>query len=82
MHSTAVFLTRLVASYLHSLLSVLNATEEDLQLLLSAQCHLGAKNATSVMTPYVYKRRNDGTQIIFSLVHEYECMLTSCALNC
>lgn len=41
---------------------VLNATEEDLQLLLSAQCHLGAKNATSVMAPYVYKRRNDGTQ--------------------
>ncbi|KAI8581287.1 hypothetical protein K450DRAFT_232307 [Umbelopsis ramanniana AG] len=44
--------------------AILNATEEDLQLLLSAQCHLGAKNATSVMSPYVYKRRNDGIHII------------------
>jgi hypothetical protein len=34
------------------------------------------------MAPYVYKRRNDGTQTIFSLVHEYEWMLTSSALNC
>ncbi|KAG2189152.1 hypothetical protein INT44_004294 [Umbelopsis vinacea] len=44
--------------------AILNATEEDLQLLLSAQCHLGAKNATSVMSSYVYKRRNDGIHII------------------
>jgi len=44
--------------------AVLNPTEEDLQLLLSAQCHLGAKNCTSVMSPYVYKRRNDGINII------------------
>ncbi|KAI9304876.1 ribosomal protein S2, flavodoxin-like domain-containing protein [Cunninghamella echinulata] len=44
--------------------SVLNVTEEDLQLLLSAQCHLGAKNVTSHMTPYVYKRRADGVQLI------------------
>jgi small subunit ribosomal protein SAe len=42
----------------------LNPTEEDLQLLLSAQCHLGAKNCTLVMSPYVYKRRNDGINII------------------
>ncbi|CAM0137334.1 structural constituent of ribosome [Umbelopsis sp. WA50703] len=44
--------------------AILNPTEEDLQLLLSAQCHLGAKNATSVMSSYVYKRRNDGIHLI------------------
>jgi len=44
--------------------AVLNPTENDLQLLLSAQCHLGAKNCTSVMSPYVYKRRNDGIHLI------------------
>jgi len=44
--------------------AILNPSEEDLQLLLSAQCHLGAKNCTSVMSPYVYKRRNDGIHII------------------
>jgi hypothetical protein len=39
---------------------VLNPTEEDIQLLLSAQCHIGAKNVNTRMTPYVYKRRADG----------------------
>ncbi|KAF7730593.1 structural constituent of ribosome [Apophysomyces ossiformis] len=37
--------------------TILSPTEEDIQLLLSAQCHIGAKNVTSRMTPYVYKRR-------------------------
>jgi small subunit ribosomal protein SAe len=40
--------------------AVLNATEEDIQLLLSAQCHIGAKNANVRMNPYIYKRRADG----------------------
>ena len=39
---------------------VLNATEEDIQLLLSAQCHLGTKNCDKTMEPYVWKRRADG----------------------
>ena len=29
-------------------------------MLLAAQCHLGTKNVTTRMTPYVYKRRPDG----------------------
>ncbi|KAI8344463.1 ribosomal protein S2, flavodoxin-like domain-containing protein [Chlamydoabsidia padenii] len=44
--------------------AVLNATEEDIQLLLSAQCHIGAKNVNTRMTPYVYKRRADGVNLI------------------
>ncbi|KAI9013741.1 ribosomal protein S2, flavodoxin-like domain-containing protein [Phycomyces nitens] len=44
--------------------AVLNPTEEDIQLLLSAQCHIGAKNVNTRMTPYVYKRRADGINLI------------------
>ncbi|RIA95519.1 ribosomal protein S2, flavodoxin-like domain-containing protein [Glomus cerebriforme] len=44
--------------------AVLNATDEDIQLLLSATCHLGAKNLNVQMTPYVFKRRADGVHII------------------
>ena len=38
----------------------MNVTEDDIQLLLSAQCHLGTKNCDKTMEPYVYKRRADG----------------------
>ncbi|KAI9477835.1 MAG: ribosomal protein S2, flavodoxin-like domain-containing protein, partial [Benjaminiella poitrasii] len=44
--------------------AVLNATEEDIQLLLSAQCHIGTKNANIRMAPYIYKRRADGINLI------------------
>ncbi|CAG8440941.1 11963_t:CDS:2 [Funneliformis mosseae] len=44
--------------------SILNATEEDIQLLLSATCHIGAKNLNVQMLPYVHKRRPDGVHII------------------
>ncbi|KAI8980417.1 ribosomal protein S2, flavodoxin-like domain-containing protein [Pilobolus umbonatus] len=44
--------------------SVLSPTEEDIQLLLSAQCHIGAKNANVRMAPYIYKRRSDGINLI------------------
>jgi small subunit ribosomal protein SAe len=40
--------------------AALQATEEDIQLLLSAQCHLGTKNCDKTMEPYVFKRRADG----------------------
>jgi small subunit ribosomal protein SAe len=40
--------------------SALNPTEEDIQLLLSAQCHIGTKNANTRMAPYIHKRRADG----------------------
>jgi len=44
--------------------AVLNATEDDIQQLLSAQSHLGTKNLNIKMTPYVWKRRADGIHII------------------
>ncbi|KAI7901878.1 ribosomal protein S2, flavodoxin-like domain-containing protein [Cokeromyces recurvatus] len=44
--------------------TLLNATEEDIQLLLSAQCHIGTKNANIRMAPYIYKRRADGINLI------------------
>ncbi|KAJ2930244.1 hypothetical protein H1R20_g6830, partial [Candolleomyces eurysporus] len=44
--------------------SVLSATEDDIQLLLAAQCHIGTKNCDKQMEPYVWKRRADGIHIL------------------
>jgi len=44
--------------------SVLSATDEDIQILLSAQAHIGTKNCDKQMQPYVWKRRADGIHII------------------
>ncbi|KAH8916600.1 ribosomal protein S2 [Atractiella rhizophila] len=38
--------------------------EEDLSLMLAAQTHIGGKNVTKGMEPYVWKRRPDGVNII------------------
>jgi small subunit ribosomal protein SAe len=38
----------------------LQASEEDVQMMLAAQVHLGTKNCDKTMEPYVYKRRADG----------------------
>lgn len=40
--------------------SVLSATDEEIQLLLAAQVHIGAKNCDKQMLSYVWKRRSDG----------------------
>lgn len=45
--------------------SVLSATEEEIQLLLAAQCHIGTKNCDKQMQPYVWKRRADGGSFTF-----------------
>lgn len=42
----------------------LQLTEEDAQLLLAAQCHLGTKNMEVLMESYVWKRRADGIHLI------------------
>ncbi|KAJ3866089.1 MAG: 40S ribosomal protein S2 [Lentinula lateritia] len=44
--------------------SVLSATEEEIQLLLAAQCHIGMKNCDKQMESYVWKRRADGIHIL------------------
>lgn len=36
----------------------------DIQLMLAAQCHLGTKNLDFQMERYVFKRRNDGINVI------------------
>ena len=43
--------------------SILSATDEEIQLLLAAQCHIGTKNCDKQMEPYVYKRRIDGKSL-------------------
>ncbi|KAG0656835.1 structural constituent of ribosome [Rhodotorula mucilaginosa] len=44
--------------------AALQATEEDLSLLLQAQAHIGSKNVEKKMAPYVWKRRADGVNVI------------------
>ncbi|KAI8984280.1 ribosomal protein S2, flavodoxin-like domain-containing protein [Mycotypha africana] len=44
--------------------AVLNPTDEDIQMMLAAQCHIGTKNANIRMAPYVFKRRADGINLI------------------
>ncbi|KAF7322618.1 40S ribosomal protein S0 [Mycena chlorophos] len=44
--------------------AVLSATEEDIQLLLAAQTHIGTKNVDKQMLPYIWKRRSDGIHVI------------------
>jgi len=44
--------------------AILNPTEEDIQLMLAADVHLGAKNANVRMQSYIYKRRADGINLI------------------
>ena len=54
----------LIANMASKLPSVLSATEEEIQLLLAAQCHIGTKNCDMQMQPYVWKRRADGALIL------------------
>jgi len=44
--------------------AILNATQEDIALLLAAQCHIGSKNLQIHMEPYLWKTRLDGVNII------------------
>ncbi|PFH56064.1 hypothetical protein XA68_17122 [Ophiocordyceps unilateralis] len=44
--------------------SVLNATSQDIEMLLAAQCHQGNKNLQVHMEPYLWKTRADGVNII------------------
>jgi len=44
--------------------AVLNPTDDDISLMLAAQCHIGSKSCESAMLPYVWKRRADGVNLI------------------
>ncbi|KUJ15305.1 40S ribosomal protein S0 [Mollisia scopiformis] len=43
---------------------IFNATSQDIEMLLSAQCHLGSKNLQTHMSPYLWKTRPDGINVI------------------
>jgi len=43
---------------------IFNATSQDIEMLLAAQCHLGSKNLQVHMEPYLWKTRPDGINVI------------------
>ncbi|KAG5929843.1 structural constituent of ribosome [Claviceps africana] len=43
---------------------ILNATTQDIEMLLAAQTHIGSKNLQVHMEPYLWKTRADGVNII------------------
>jgi small subunit ribosomal protein SAe len=44
--------------------AVFNATSQDIEMLLAAQCHLGSKNLRTQQEPYLWKTRADGVNVI------------------
>jgi small subunit ribosomal protein SAe len=44
--------------------AIFNPTKEDIEMLLAAQTHLGAKNLQTHMEPYLWKTRPDGINVI------------------
>ncbi|GMH85109.1 hypothetical protein TrVE_jg1712 [Triparma verrucosa] len=49
---------------MQNLPAVLQPKEEDIQKMLSAQVHIGTRNSDSMMTEYIWRRRNDGIHIL------------------
>ncbi|GAX83264.1 hypothetical protein CEUSTIGMA_g10690.t1 [Chlamydomonas eustigma] len=49
----------------------LSSKEQDIQMMLAAQVHLGTKNLNFQMERYIYRRRNDGIYVI-NLEKTYE----------
>lgn len=47
----------------------LSQKEADIQMMLSADVHLGTKNCDYQMERYVFKRRNDGKLLSLSQLH-------------
>ncbi|KAF8250099.1 putative 40S ribosomal protein S0 [Wilcoxina mikolae CBS 423.85] len=48
----------------NNLPAIFNATTQDMEMLLAAQCHMGSKNLQVHMDPYLHKTRPDGVNII------------------
>ncbi|KAF2861562.1 ribosomal protein S2 [Piedraia hortae CBS 480.64] len=44
--------------------AIFNATNQDVEMMLAAQCHLGSKNLQTHMEPYLWKTRPDGINVI------------------
>jgi len=43
---------------------MLSQREEDIQMMLAAQVHIGTRNADAQMADYIWRRRNDGIHVI------------------
>ncbi len=43
---------------------IFNATSQDIEMLIAAQCHIGSKNLQVHMEPYLWKTRPDGLNVI------------------
>ncbi|KAA8894480.1 40S ribosomal protein S0 [Sphaerosporella brunnea] len=48
----------------NNLPAIFNATTQDIEMLLAAQCHIGSKNLQVHMDPYLWKTRPDGINLI------------------
>jgi small subunit ribosomal protein SAe len=44
--------------------AIFNPTQQDIEMLLAAQCHLGSKNLQVHMEPYLWKTRPDGINVL------------------
>ena len=44
--------------------AIFNPTQQDVEMLLAAQCHLGSKNLQVHMEPYLWKTRPDGVNVL------------------
>lgn len=51
-------------SALTALPEILQPKDEDIQMMLSAGVHNGTRNSDSMMTEYIWRRRNDGVHIL------------------
>lgn len=54
--------------------AVLKAKDEDVQMMLVAQVHIGTQNLENKMTEYIWRRRQDGIHII-NLAHTWEKLM-------
>lgn len=55
--------------------AIFNATSQDIEVLLAAQCHVGSKNLQVHMNPYLWKTRADGVNVINIGKTWYVCLL-------
>lgn len=62
-------------------LQAVQPTEQDIQLLLAAEVHVGTKNCSTRMLQYVWKRRNDGFHII-NLAHTWDKLILAARVIC
>lgn len=64
---------------------IFNATSQDIEMLLAAQCHIGSKNLQVHMEPYLWKTRPDGINVLnigktwYALPRLLQSRITTCA---